>query len=110
MRFWLSAFVVLFAIAELFDWLAQVDSWRVSGIWLALAGMGLAAASNGGTAWLWGNKEDEVDSGRLGNKAVDHKSMKDEAAERDEAEKIAPAKGIDRSDDSISFKVRPLKR
>ncbi len=46
MRVWLSAFVVLFAIAELFEWLAGLGSWQPTGVWLILGGMGLAALSN----------------------------------------------------------------
>ncbi|MEM9092859.1 MAG: hypothetical protein AAGC93_29545 [Cyanobacteria bacterium P01_F01_bin.53] len=44
MKFWLACFVLLFAGAELFQWVAQLG--ELSGAWLVLGGMGLAAASN----------------------------------------------------------------
>lgn len=100
MRFWLSAFVILFAIAELFDWITQVDSWQASGIWLVLGGMGLAAVSNGfGSAQP--PERSKKKSGTVGK-----------ALSKAEGECLEPSQieVIDRSDDSISFKVRPLKR
>ena len=46
MKFWLGCFVVLFAGAELFDWVMQASGGELSGAWWVLGGMGLAAASN----------------------------------------------------------------
>ncbi|MEL7349976.1 MAG: hypothetical protein AAF171_00495 [Cyanobacteria bacterium P01_A01_bin.116] len=46
MKFWLVCFVVLFAGAELFDWVMQASGGELSGAWWVLGGMGLAAASN----------------------------------------------------------------
>ena len=103
MRFWLSAFVLLFAIAELFDWIAQVGSWQASGIWLVLGGMGLAAVSNGGFSTAQQIKGEKVESGSV---------EKVKGLETKQGEKLEPnkAKNLDRLEDSISFKVRPLKR
>ena len=118
MRFWLSAFVFLFAITELFNWLAQIGSWQMGGVWLVLAGMGLAAASNGGAAGLLGHREDAgskskgLRKGEAESKKAKDKPIETLSKEKEEVELKAKSadRSIDRSDDSISFKVRPLKR
>jgi len=104
MRFWLSAFVLLFAIAELFDWIAQVGSWQASGIWLVLGGMGLAAVSNGGFSSAQQMEDEKAKSGSAGKVTQEPETRQEKKLEP------SKAKSIDRSEDSISFKVRPLKR
>jgi hypothetical protein len=103
MRFWLSAFVVLFAIAELFNWIAQVGSWQASGIWLVLGGMGLAAVSNGGFNAVQQREGEKVESESVEKVTQEQKTKQNKL-------KPSKAKSLDRSEDSISFKVRPLKR
>ena len=119
MRFWLAAFVVLFAAVELFEWVTQLGSLQPTGLWLVPGGMGLAALSN---VAHW-------------PKATDADGLKEEEPKR--TDKVAPTKPIQEKisstsstvvertveqgrtlesiadpseQDSISFKVRPLKR
>ncbi len=100
MKFWLSAFVILFVAVELFDWIVEVGNWHASGVWLVLGGTGLAAVSNWGKGTgNWGK----------GPNAEDEQILKLSKAEGREIED-KEAEGTDCSSDSISFKVRPLKR
>ncbi len=108
MKFWLSAFVMLFAAVELFDWIVQAGGWHASGVWLVLGGMGLAAVSNVGNRGIGesevGNGKREIGLGEGDKKNLDLNQAKGEEVKGTDVE------GTDRSDDSISFKVRPLKR
>lgn len=104
MRFWLSAFVVLFVAVELLDWVAHVTSLHAHGVWLVLGGMGLAAASNSGRTHLL---ENEQESKRVSQSNVEKPK---EDVQPPNKEKVDLGRGVDRSEDSVSFKVRPLKR
>lgn len=108
MRFWLSAFVILFVAVELFDWIMQVGSWQASGVWLVLGGMGLAAVSN----WDSGSSQ-RIGKGEVGIKEAQKPTENDmQTLDEGKGEAIGQdgSDALDRSDDSISFKVRPLKR
>lgn len=93
MRFWVVAFVVMFVGMELLDWVAQLGSWQPGGMWMILGGMGLAAASN-------------LDKLSAGSKAEGPITAKPEQ----KVAKIDQKPSIKENEDSISFKVRPLKR
>lgn len=101
MRFWLTAFVLIFAAVELFQWFAGLASWEPGGVWLVLGGMGLAVLSNAG----------QLKAGQVADAQRD--SIVPEA---DATPAAAPEKRAEKSTDkfadkdSISFKVRPLKR
>jgi len=114
MRFWLAAFVVMFAAVELFEWVAQLGSWQPTGVWLLLGGMGLAVLSN---AAHWGKATDvealKTDSEEPAIEKPSHgKIASTDSAVVVSAEQSRKAESIaDQStQDSISFKVRPLKR
>lgn len=110
MRFWLAAFVVLFAAVELFEWIAQLGSWQPTGIWLVLGGMGLAALSN--TAH-WKQATDTnplAESPEDKDKAAITESDSAVVARAGEPSQSMPSIAEPSAQDSISFKVRPLKR
>ena len=104
MRFWLAAFVVLFVAVELFEWMAQIGSWHADGIWLVLGGMGLAAVSN------WGGWNRELENGRAAVESKDEAGKILDSSQAIGTEAKDADTRIERSSDSISFKVRPLKR
>ncbi|MEM9948595.1 MAG: hypothetical protein AAF810_21375 [Cyanobacteria bacterium P01_D01_bin.36] len=112
MRVWFTAFVVLFVAIELLDWIGQMGSVQPSGIWLLLGGMGLAVLSN---AAHW-PKNSATKAQTNAQSKTDHAEASTADADAPVAEvsagkrqKIEPL--VDRSTkDSISFKVRPLKR
>ena len=90
-RVWLVGFVVLFVGVELLAWVARLGS---VGYWTMLGGLGLAAASNAKHLPRLNDAKGEADLGSgaptLSGSAVDE----------------VPKQGVDRSDDSISFRVR----
>ena len=89
MRIWLVGFVLLFVGVELFEWVAQLDISQAGGYWVVLGGLGLAAASNAKhLPGLSGGQTKQMETS-------------EEPAMREKKEK-----GVDRSDDSISFRVR----
>lgn len=99
-RVWLIVFVLLFAGVELLEWIFKLGSAQASGYWTLLGGLGLAAASNA--------KHLPKLNLKLGDTQTDTEvaaSVEREDARLDRPETIAD-KGIDRSEDSISFRVR----
>ncbi|MEM9149873.1 MAG: hypothetical protein AAGB19_05405 [Cyanobacteria bacterium P01_F01_bin.3] len=110
MRFWLAAFVVLFAAVELFEWVTQLGSLQPTGIWLVLGGMGLAALSNA-SHWL---RMTDASASDESVKCMEQSTVADagdaiaqvSAANSQKAGSLADQS----AQDSISFKVRPLKR
>jgi len=108
MRFWLAAFVVLFAAIELLDWVAQIGSWQPTGVWLVLGGMGLAAISNLSKI---SSHAVSADAEETTEPVKDSETGKTITAT---AQQTAPSvyQQTTEQDDknSISFKVRPLKR
>lgn len=105
MRVWLVAFIALFAAVELFQWVLQLPSVRPSGVWLVVGGMGLAAASNFGR--LAGSSQEAV-KGREGDKETGNKGEQIAQSTASAVSPTAPAKPDE--SDTISFKVRPMKR
>lgn len=103
MRVWLAGFVLLFVGVELFEWFTQLGSVQASGMGLMLGGMGLAAASNAGR---WQKSV----SGK--GESTDQQALKIETPEIQTSEIQTPEiqtpeeEAVDRSQDSISFKVR----
>ncbi|MGB3291924.1 MAG: hypothetical protein WBB01_02910 [Phormidesmis sp.] len=106
MRLWLTCFGVLFVGAELFQWATQLGSWPLSGTWLILGGVGLAAASNAAHLPQLGGSEpggselmppDGAQDGAIADtdKAVDPGSAKPRPVSSPRPEQ-----------DSISFSVR----
>ncbi|MEL6556310.1 MAG: hypothetical protein AAFQ63_23075 [Cyanobacteria bacterium J06621_11] len=124
MRVWLAAFVLLFAIIELFEWFAQLGSWQPTGMWLILGGMGLAALSNASQLSATNSaasnsiKGDSTIETQQSNAQPVAKQQKATPSKQAVAPQISETKSqkvaaslTDESDkDSISFKVRPLKR
>lgn len=129
MRVWLAAFVLLFAIIELFEWFAQLGSWQPTGMWLILGGMGLAALSNASqlsathsaaSNSITSNsiQDDSTTETQQSNAQPTAKQQKATPSKQAVAPQISETKSqkvatslTDGSDkDSISFKVRPLKR
>lgn len=102
MGFWLAAFIVLFAAVELFNWVVHIGSWHTNGVWLVLGGMGLAAISN----WSVGKEGTK----EVAAKETVSKLNQPEGEHLESVRTKATAHAVDRLDDSISFKVRPLKR
>lgn len=102
MRFWLAAFIVLFAAVELLNWITQVSSWHASGVWLVLGGMGLAAVSN------WKVEESAEDNAAETETVAKLSQQEENFLESINAK--AATSVVDRSEDTISFKVRPLKQ
>lgn len=127
MRVWLVAFVLLFATIELFEWLVQLGSWQPTGMWLVLGGMGLAALSNASHIPKNVAKESKTSS-QLATEQIDSQSSDTQqkaasppissqrAAQRaaqlpeTKSQKVATSLSDESDKDSISFKVRPLKR
>ncbi|MBE9063095.1 hypothetical protein [cf. Phormidesmis sp. LEGE 11477] len=107
MGFWLAAFILLFVAVELFNWIAQVGDWHASGVWLVLGGMGLAALSNWKTA-KGSTKDNTKDSVAVAATVSELSQQEEDCLKPSNAKAVSGA--IDRSDDSISFKVRPLKQ
>ena len=89
MRVWLVGFVLLFVGVELFEWVAQLEIAQDGGYWVVLGGLGLAAASN--AKHLPG----------LSGKQTKQIETPEEPVVSEKLEK-----GVDRSDDSISFRGR----
>ena len=105
MGFWLAAFIMLFAAVELFNWIAQIGSWHASGVWLVLGGMGLAAISN----WKPEEATDSTIDEAVEAQAVSGIGRKEENHLKSTDAKVTSSAG-DRLEDSISFKIRPLKQ
>ncbi|MEL6882711.1 MAG: hypothetical protein AAFP09_19465 [Cyanobacteria bacterium J06607_10] len=111
MRVWLTAFVILFTAVELFQWVLQLPSLQPSGFWLVVGGMGLAAVSNFGR--LVGSGENAVkESGESGESGESQKTEgeKEELAQSTESTVAPTASAKPDEPDTISFKVRPMKR
>ncbi|MEO1636847.1 MAG: hypothetical protein AAFS04_17400 [Cyanobacteria bacterium J06631_9] len=105
MRVWLTAFVILFTAVELFQWILQLPSLQPSGFWLVVGGMGLAAVSNVGR--LVGSGENAVKESGESQKTEGEK----EELAQSTASTVAPTASAKPDEpDTISFKVRPMKR
>ncbi len=114
-RVWLSVFVMLFAIAELFEWLAELGSWQPTGVWLILGGMGLAALSNAARLPKISVSETlATEAGAKGGGPAKQPSadaaQKATGSNQPVAQVSAASTDASINSDSISFKVRPLKR
>lgn len=109
MRVWLAAFVILFAAVELFQWVLRLPSLQPSGFWLVVGGMGLATMSNFGRLVDTGEKaakgsgEDEKKRGK-----GEQLAQATTSTVASTVSSTAPAKPDE--PDTISFKVRPMKR
>ena len=123
MRFWLTSFVLIFSAIELFDWVMQRGSWHPTGIWLILGGMGLAAISNVSSARSpqVANSPDLADHSNAVAQAADQvaeqalatsqSALPNSLAQAHESHwQAQPRPSLSQDKDSISFKVRPLKR
>lgn len=95
MRVWLVGFVLLFVSVELLEWVAQLGSSQPGSYWVVLGGLGLAAASNAKHLPKLGKSasQEKLESSDVPG-SVQTNSV-------DEVEK-----SVDRSGDSISFRVR----
>lgn len=103
MRVWLAGFVLLFVGVELFEWVTQLGSVQMSGMGLILGGMGLAAASNAGRWQKPGlEKGESSHPPALKTETLDTKTPDIKTPEI----KLPALEAVDRSQDSISFKVR----
>ena len=100
MKFWLTCFGLLFIGSELFQWFAELGGGQLSGVWLVLGGLGLAAASNAAhLPKLTGT----TTSNLVANEASDRNPTKSQV----EAPLPKPPSVAQQStEDSISFKVR----
>lgn len=118
MRVWLAAFVLMFAAVELFQWFVGLSSWQPSGVWVVLGGMGLAVLSNAGQMQASQMKSEQMNVDQMN---ANQASESDAAATATKAGEMPSSKmpssvsepddsSIDADQDSISFKVRPLKR
>ncbi len=101
MKFWLTCFGLLFVGAELFQWFAERGDGPLSGVWLILGGLGLAAASNAahlpkliGTTASDATASDETDQDDPARTQIEERTQKSLSVAEQSAE------------DSISFKVR----
>ncbi|MEL6938572.1 MAG: hypothetical protein AAFO84_05200 [Cyanobacteria bacterium J06598_1] len=117
MRVWLTAFVVLFAAIELFEWVMQLSSWQPPGLWLILGGMGLAALSN--VTHLpkvppikeIALAEDSAEGSTTGTHTKATGLNQPVAQIAATHQKTVDRKAAGESDkDTISFKIRPLKQ
>ena len=117
-RVWLVGFGLLFVSVELLDWALQIGSSQPVGYWTVLGGLGLAAASNArhlpkrqeAKSNLGNAPEESVDSlNTLQTRANPPKAGQSDAKSLDrtlDKSLNTSSKGTDRSDDSISFRVR----
>lgn len=108
MKFWLMCFGVLFIGAELFQWFAELGGGKLSGVWLILGGMGLAAASNAAhlpklTAKLISST---TSNATTPDKASDHLAQSQPKEHLKETIPEPPSVAQQSAEDSISFKVR----
>ena len=106
MRFWLASFVLVFAAVELFNWFSALGSWHPPGIWLVLGGVGLAALSNLPSPTKTDSSTDEVEAAQAKNKATGSTEPVAQVS-AGQGQKVQP---LAANKDSVSFKVRPLKR
>lgn len=107
MKFWLTCFGLLFIGAELFQWFAELGGGKLSGVWLILGGMGLAAASNAAhLPKLAKLTNSTVSDATAPDKASDHlaQSQPKERLKKPITEPLSVAQQS--AEDSISFKVR----
>ena len=116
MRVWFAAFVLLFAMIELFDWMMQLDSWQPTGMWLVLGGMGLAVISN---ASYWSIGQPGLDNSKAGQADAQQKATVSEQtiaqiaetkSQKTKSQQMTDSLANQSDKESISFKVRPLKR
>jgi len=116
-KFWLTCFVLLFAGAELFQWMVALGGADLSGAWLVLGGMGLAAASNAKHLPRLSPPQVSGGTSGQGNDLPSPSTVKGEPtrqqqiAHKDNAKTTAAAtrpesQETDSDKDSISFKVR----
>ena len=122
-RAWLFGFVLLFAAVELLEWMFELGSAQPGGYWAMLGGLGLAAASNAKHLPKIGDKSASANtdkhavdaSGAAANKPKTTKPFQTEQikteqikTEQNPTQKTSSTtdKAVDRSEDSISFRVR----
>lgn len=100
MRVWLASFVLMFAAVELFQWAKQLGGFHPTGLGLIVCGLGLAAVSNVG----------HIAGGAEPAELAEGEPSEPPAAQTTKEESASPssssAEPTDRSQDSISFKVR----
>ncbi|MEL7053015.1 MAG: hypothetical protein AAFV85_19465 [Cyanobacteria bacterium J06634_6] len=112
MRFWLAAFVLVFAAVELFNWFAALGSWHPTGLWLLLGGVGLALLSNLPTPsdeTVKSTADDKTEGTPQAQNKATHSSEPVAQVSAGQGQAVAPL-SADKDKDSVSFKVRPLKR
>ena len=97
MRVWLASFVLVFAAVELFQWVKQLEGFHPTGMGLILCGLGLAAISNAG------HMAGGTGSAELAEEALSEQEILPTVEQSTSPSEPEPT---DRSQDSISFKVR----
>ncbi|PZO20068.1 MAG: hypothetical protein DCF25_07300 [Leptolyngbya foveolarum] len=107
-RVWLIGFVLLFVSVELLDWVLQMGSSQPVGYWTVLGGLGLAAASNAKRLPKLSGSETKSDLTDASGKSVSQPKASPLAPEQSNAKTVnkSSKQAVDRSDDSISFRVR----
>ena len=110
-RVWLIGFVLLFIGVETLEWLFRLGG--SDGYWVMLGGLGLAAASNAKHLPKLGDTQanaDLSDSKQVADfQQVSAKTSNLEQPQRNAenaANQRTEDKNIDRSEDSISFRIR----
>ena len=104
-RVWLIGFVLLFVGVETLDWLFQLGG--SDGYWVMLGGLGLAAASNAKHLPKLG--ETRADAGQIDAESFEvgqSKRNAEKTVNKSTANKTTTDKNTERSEDSISFRVR----
>lgn len=104
-RVWLIGFVLLFIGVETLEWLFRLGG--SDGYWVMLGGLGLAAASNAKHLPKLG--ETQANNDLSDSKQVGAKTSNLEQSQRNTeraADQQTEEKDINRSEDSISFRVR----
>ena len=106
-RVWLIGFVLLFIGVETLEWLFRLGG--SDGYWVMLGGLGLAAASNAKHLPKLSESQANADLSKS-KQVADSKQAGDKTANPRNAENIVNKRtednNTDRSDDSISFRVR----
>ena len=108
--------MLLFVSVELLDWGLQLGSLQPVGYWTVLGGLGLAAASNAKHLPKLSGTETKGDLTGVQGKSVAQSNgsqpkaspLISEQSKAETAETVTKSsgEGVDRSDDSISFRVR----
>jgi len=102
--------MMLFAIAELLKWLAGLGSWQPTGGWLILGGMGLAALSNAAHLSKILVAKPATEDAIEGTEPASQQAVSEPQKATGSHQPVAQVSAVPTDSDSISFKIRPLKR